>query len=103
MVARIIAFKVCFFIIELSAGIGMAFARYISLDATSAYLASTPGGLDSVAGELKADSVVVLSVHFARLIMVISTAPYLVRLVSRMASKGSPLDPALIDSTQEIA
>ena len=47
-----------------SAGIGMAFARYISLDATSAYLASTPGGLDSVAvvaGELKADSVLYVS------------------------------------------
>jgi len=76
-----------FFLAIGSIVIGVLFARLIGLDGASAYLASTPGGLDSVAvvaNEIKADSAVVLSVHFTRLLLVLISGPQLVKAFSRL-------------------
>jgi membrane AbrB-like protein len=54
----------------------------LNLDGTSAYLAATPGGLDSVAAvatELHSNSGVILMIHFARLFSVLLVGPWLVR------------------------
>ncbi|MBV9126980.1 MAG: AbrB family transcriptional regulator [Verrucomicrobia bacterium] len=51
----------------------------------SAYLAATPGGIDSVAAvatDLKADATLVLAVHFLRLMSVLVVGPPLVRALS---------------------
>jgi uncharacterized protein len=54
----------------------------LNLDGASAYLAATPGGLDSVAAvatELHSNSGVILMIHFARLFSVLLIGPWLVR------------------------
>ena len=60
--------------------------REMGLDPVSAYLAATPGGLDSVAAvaaELRGDTAVILSVHLVRLLCVLIVGPWLVRACSR--------------------
>jgi uncharacterized protein len=56
--------------------------REMHLDPVSAYLAATPGGLDSVAAvaaELQGDTAVILTVHLVRLLCVLIFGPWLVR------------------------
>ena len=58
-------------------------AELMGLDFTSAYLAATPGGLDSVAAvatDLRVDTTVVVSMHLVRLLCVLIFGPWLVRL-----------------------
>jgi membrane AbrB-like protein len=58
-------------------------ARLMGLDLTSAYLAATPGGLDSVAAvatDLRVDTTIVVSMHLVRLMCVLIFGPWLVRL-----------------------
>jgi uncharacterized protein len=60
--------------------------REMGLDPVSAYLAATPGGLDSVAAvatELQGDTAVILTVHLVRLLCVLIVGPWLVRACSR--------------------
>ena len=60
--------------------------REMGLDPVSAYLAATPGGLDSVAAvavELRGDTAVILTVHLVRLLCVLIVGPWLVRACSR--------------------
>jgi membrane AbrB-like protein len=60
-------------------------AREMKLDPVSAYLAATPGGLDSVAAiatELHGDTAIILTVHLVRLLCVLTLGPWLVRLCS---------------------
>jgi uncharacterized protein len=60
--------------------------REMGLDPVSAYLAATPGGLDSVAAvaaELQGDTAVILTVHLVRLLCVLTVGPWLVRACSR--------------------
>jgi hypothetical protein len=69
-----------------SIAIGIAFSRITGLDGASAYLAATPGGLDSVAvvaNEIKANSALVLSVHFSRLMLVLLSGPQLVPVFTK--------------------
>ena len=64
--------------------------REIGLDPVSAYLAATPGGLDSVAAvatELRGDTAVILTVHLVRLLCVLIVGPWLVRGCSRWLEK----------------
>ncbi len=58
-------------------------AKLMGLDFTSAYLAATPGGLDSVAAvatDLRVDTTIVVSMHLVRLLCVLIFGPWLVRL-----------------------
>jgi membrane AbrB-like protein len=64
-----------------SVGLAAWLARELRLDTVSAYLAATPGGLDSVAAvatELHADSALIITVHLARLLAVLLLGPWLV-------------------------
>jgi membrane AbrB-like protein len=56
------------------------------LDLISAYLAATPGGLDSVAAvatDLHVDTTIVVSMHLVRLLCVLLFGPWLVHLCTR--------------------
>jgi membrane AbrB-like protein len=58
-------------------------SRLMGLDLTSAYLAATPGGLDSVAAvatDLHVDTTIVVSMHLVRLLCVLLFGPWLVKL-----------------------
>jgi hypothetical protein len=60
--------------------------RLMDLDLISAYLAATPGGLDSVAAvatDLHVDTTIVVSMHLVRLLCVLLFGPWLVRLCAR--------------------
>ncbi len=60
--------------------------RELGLDPISAYLAATPGGLDSVAAvatELHGDTAIILTVHLVRLMCVLIAGPWLVRGCAR--------------------
>jgi membrane AbrB-like protein len=57
-------------------------AREMGIDFGAAYLAATPGGLDSVAAvasELHVDTTIVVAMHLARLLCVLVAGPWLVR------------------------
>jgi membrane AbrB-like protein len=63
--------------------------REMRLDPVSAYLAATPGGLDSVAAvaaELQGDTAIILTVHLVRLLCVLIAGPWLVRGCARWLS-----------------
>jgi uncharacterized protein len=63
-------------------------AELMHLDFVSAYLAATPGGLDSVAAvatDLRVDTTIVVSMHLVRLLCVLIFGPWLVKLCA-----GSP-------------
>jgi hypothetical protein len=63
------------------------------LDLASAYLAATPGGLDSVAAvatDLRVDTTIVVSMHLVRLLCVLLFGPWLVRLCARPARNPLP-------------
>ncbi len=69
-----------------SFGVAWMLAREMGLDRISAYLAATPGGLDSVAAvatEVHGDTAIILTVHLVRLVCVLIAAPWLVRACSR--------------------
>ena len=68
-----------------SLALAWALVREMGLDGMSAYLAATPGGLDSVAAvatELKGDTAIILTVHLVRLLSVLLFGPWLVRACS---------------------
>jgi membrane AbrB-like protein len=73
-------------------------SREMGLDPVSAYLAATPGGLDSVAAvaaELKGDTAVILTVHLVRLLCVLIVGPWLVRACSRwLGKRANSEDPS---------
>ena len=68
------------------------------LDFTSAYLAATPGGLDSVAAvaaELHVDTTIVIAMHTVRLLCVLLFGPWLVRAGTRWLAKDIPGKPGI--------
>ncbi len=65
-----------------SCALAWILTRELKLDPVSAYLAATPGGLDSVAAvatELQGDTAIILTVHLVRLMCVLIAGPWLVR------------------------
>jgi hypothetical protein len=74
------------FLLGVSAFLAVCLMPLLRIDLLSAYLAATPGGLDSVAAmatDLKADAALILAVHSLRLISVLVIGPYLVQFVAR--------------------
>jgi membrane AbrB-like protein len=80
------------FLLGVSALLAVCLVPLLKIDLLSAYLAATPGGLDSVAAmatDLKADAALILAVHSLRLISVIVIGPYLVQFVAqRLIRRG---------------
>jgi uncharacterized protein len=79
--------------------------REMGLDPISAYLAATPGGLDSVAAvatELQGDTAVILTVHLVRLLCVLMVGPWLVRTCARWLAKGGPTENIEKKGTPEL-
>ena len=81
----------------------------MGLDATSAYLAATPGGLDSVAAvaaELQSDTAIILAVHMVRLLFVLAAGPWLVRACCKWLRhpgdrEAAARSPVLLDPVSE--
>jgi uncharacterized protein len=74
------------FLLGISALLAICLMPLLKIDLLSAYLAATPGGLDSVAAmatDLKADATLILAVHSLRLIGVLVIGPYLVQFVAQ--------------------
>ena len=74
------------FLLGVSALLATCLMPLLKIDLLSAYLAATPGGLDSVAAmatDLKADAALILAVHSLRLISVVAVGPYLVQFVAK--------------------
>jgi uncharacterized protein len=74
------------FLLGISALLAVCLMPLLKIDLLSAYLAATPGGLDSVAAmatDLKADATLILAVHSLRLISVLIIGPYLVQFVAQ--------------------
>jgi hypothetical protein len=75
-----------FFLLAASAVLAIVLTPVLKIDLLSAYLAATPGGLDSVAAmatDLRADAALILAVHSLRLISVLIVGPFLVQIVAR--------------------
>lgn len=74
------------FLLGVSALLATCLMPLLKIDLLSAYLAATPGGLDSAAAmatDLKADAALILAVHSLRLISVLVVGPFLVQFVGR--------------------
>lgn len=74
------------FLLAVSAFLAICLVPLLKIDLLSAYLAATPGGLDSVAAmatDLKADAALILAVHSLRLISVLVVGPHLVQFVAQ--------------------
>jgi len=72
-------------IVGVGLGLGWALGHFTALDASTALISSTPGGLPAMAAiaeETEADATVVAAVHFARLTTVLVTTPLLVPLLT---------------------
>ena len=67
---------------------GPSLVRVLHTDALTAYLATSPGGLDSVAAiaaDSRADVPFVMALQTLRLVIVVLTGPLLARLLSKAA------------------
>jgi membrane AbrB-like protein len=74
------------FLLGVSALLAACLMPLLKIDLLSAYLAATPGGLDSVAAmatDLRADAALILAVHSLRLISVLVIGPFVVQVVGR--------------------
>jgi membrane AbrB-like protein len=75
------------FLLAMSGLMAICLMPELRIDAMSAYLAATPGGLDSVAAmatHLNADTAIILAVHSLRLVSVVLIGPPLAQTVSRL-------------------
>ena len=82
------------FLLGASVALAWVLVREMGLDPVSAYLAATPGGLDSVAAvaaELHGNTAIILAVHVARLLCVLVIGPWMVRACSAWLVEKSPL------------
>ena len=79
------------FLMVVCAGSGLALSAFAGTDPFTAYLATTPGGIDSVAiialGS-GADASLVLAVQMLRLLAVVIAGPLLVRRLERQTKHG---------------
>lgn len=77
-----------FLLIALCAGSAWLLTQVLHIDALSAYLATSPGGLDSIAIIVvgsHADAPLVLAAQTLRLFVVLATGPALAKLIARHA------------------
>ena len=72
-------------LLAICGGFGVALAHYAHVDAMTAYLATSPGGMDAIAiiaASTKIDMPFVMSLQTARILLVILIGPALARLVA---------------------
>ena len=77
-------------LLALCAGLGLMLGRFAHVDALTAYLAASPGGLDAVAiiaASTKIDMPFVMALQTARILLVILIGPSLARMVADRTSK----------------
>ena len=75
-------------LIAATAGLGALLAWLTPVDALTAYLATTPGGLFAVlaiAADAGADSTYVMAVQLLRLLLILAALPLLARWLRRAA------------------
>jgi membrane AbrB-like protein len=94
MIRRVILPVIGTTILLLVASVILAFlvARLMHLEFVSAYLAATPGGLDSVAAvatDLRVDTTIVVSMHLVRLLCVLLFGPWLVRFCAQQVRRDA--------------
>jgi membrane AbrB-like protein len=78
-------------LVAFSAGLGWGLVVVTGIDPLTAYLATTPGGMDSVlvaALDTGADASLVVAVQLARLLVVVLAGPPLVQWLVRRAADG---------------
>jgi len=76
-----------------AAGLAWVLSKEMGIDLASAFLAATPGGLDSVAAvasDLHGDIAVVVAMQFARLLCVLLLGPWLARGANRFLFGATP-------------
>ena len=77
-----------FVLIGFSAALSLVVARLTGIDPVSAYLAVSPGGLDSVAiiaTSVPVDQPFVMAMQIGRLLIVILIGPSLARMIARLS------------------
>ncbi len=88
-------------LIAICGGFGVLLSRYAHIDAMSAYLATSPGGMDAVAiiaASTKVDMPFVMALQTARILLVILIGPSLARLVAdRTAAPAADAENACRD------
>jgi membrane AbrB-like protein len=75
-----------FGLIAACAGIAAALVAFAGVDPITAFLATTPGGADSIAiiaASTRADASFVMAMQTARFVAVLTTGPALARLAAR--------------------
>jgi membrane AbrB-like protein len=83
-------------VLLLAASVALAWIveREMGISFASAYLAATPGGLDSVATELRIDTTIVVTMHLVRILCVLIAGPWLVRGCMRWFRPPKPASVA---------
>jgi hypothetical protein len=79
-------------LIAACAGIGLVLVRATGVDALTAYLATSPGGIDAVAiiaTSSQVDVPFILSMQFMRLIIVLATGPSVARFLARRGMEST--------------
>jgi membrane AbrB-like protein len=79
-------------LIAACAGVGQILAKAAGVDALTAYLATSPGGLDAtaiIATDSDVDVPFVLSMQFARILVVLAIGPWLARFLAGRAAEQS--------------
>ncbi|SMF78184.1 hypothetical protein SAMN06265365_13617 [Tistlia consotensis] len=85
-IAALIAFGAC---------LGFAVNRLLGVDPLTAYLATSPGGLDTIAiiaASAKVDVSFVLGLQTARFLMVLLLGPFLARMIARRVGGDEPAE-----------
>jgi uncharacterized protein len=84
-------------------GLAAILHRWAGIDALSAYLATSPGGVDSaaiIAASAKVDLPFVMAMQTTRLMLVLLISPALARFISRRLMAAAPDSPATASSAQ---
>jgi uncharacterized protein len=79
-------------LISFSAGVGYLLTRMLGIDALTAYLATSPGGLDSVAiiaASSDVDMPLVMALQTIRFLTIVIAGPPIARFLARRASQDS--------------
>jgi len=78
-------------LLALCGGLGVLLGRYAHVDAMTAYLAMSPGGLDAVAiiaASIHLDMPFVMALQTARILLVILIGPSLARLLADWSARA---------------
>ncbi|MTH44946.1 AbrB family transcriptional regulator [Intestinirhabdus alba] len=81
------------FLMAVCAAMAWGLARYMQIDFMSAWLATSPGGLDTVAAiaaDSRGDMALIMAMQTLRLFSILLTGPAIARFLSTRAAKSKP-------------